>query len=86
MATINSVFAEQAAMRPGVAFVDTYALFGGADFDSFAHYRASDGLHFTSEGGRYLAEEVLRTLIEMMDARRAAAQEWSRLERPDQLR
>lgn len=86
MATINSVFAEQAAMRSDVAFVDTYALFGGADFSAFAQYRAVDGLHFTSAGGRYLAEEVMRTLIAMMDARRATAQEGSRLERPDQIR
>lgn len=73
MAAVNSAIAEQAAMREDVAFVDTYALFGGADFDSYAHLRHSDGLHLNVAGGRYLAEEVMRTLIAMMDERRDAA-------------
>lgn len=72
MATMNSVFADQAAARDGVWFLDTYALFGGEDYWSYSGYRAGDGLHFTYGGGQLLGQAVFDLVQQILDARRAA--------------
>ena len=72
MATMNSVFAEQAAARDGVWFLDTYALFGGEDYWSYSGYRAGDGLHFTYGGGQLLGQAVFGLVQQILDERKAA--------------
>lgn len=72
MATMNSVFAEQAAARDGVWFLDTYALFGGEDYWSYSGYRAGDGLHFTYGGGQLLGQAVFDLVQQILDERKAA--------------
>jgi hypothetical protein len=70
MQPINDVFRSEAALRPWVTFVDVYPLsvdssgnyvqFWPNEFGHLVQARADDGVHFTSEGGRLLALEVLR--------------------------
>jgi hypothetical protein len=70
MQPLNDVFKTEAARRPWVTFVDVYPM----SVDSRGNYiqfwpdehgvpvqaRANDGVHFTSEGGRLMALEVMR--------------------------
>jgi len=66
---MNRIFAEEAASRPWVTYVDVWALTSDAN-GNYAQYlpdehgvlraiRANDGVHFTPEGGRRLAMAVL---------------------------
>lgn len=70
---MNRIFAEEAAKRPWVTYVDVYGVTSAAD-GSYAAYlpdaagvvqlmRASDGVHFTPAGGRLLADRVLRAIL-----------------------
>lgn len=70
---VNRVFQEQAATRPWVVYVDTWALTSWSD-GSYSQYlpdeagldqmvRYSDGIHFTGAGGRRLAMGVLAALF-----------------------
>jgi hypothetical protein len=72
IAQINQVFRDVAARHPEVVYVDAYALFStpegeytpsvsGGEGESI-RVRADDGVHFTPEGGDYLAEAVLASL------------------------
>jgi hypothetical protein len=65
----NQVYAEEAAKRPWVRFVDTYGLFADAD-GHYADYlptgdgtlilmRQSDGIHWSRAGGDRVADAVL---------------------------
>jgi hypothetical protein len=75
---INEIVESEAAKRPGkVAFVDTVPVlsaFGGGyteylqrDDGSLIQVRATDGIHFTREGGDLIAAEVLKTMRETFD-------------------
>jgi hypothetical protein len=75
---INEIFEEEAKKRPGeVAFVDTVPIlsaFGGGyteylalDDGSVVQVRATDGIHFTREGGDLIAAEVLETMNKTFD-------------------
>jgi hypothetical protein len=75
---INEIFEEEAKKRPGeVAFVDTVPIlsaFGGGyteylalDDGSVVQVRATDGIHFTREGGDRIAAEILKTMRETFD-------------------
>jgi hypothetical protein len=69
---INAIFQEEAAKRPWVTYVDTWA----ATSDENGNYsqllpdadgqliraRADDGVHFTQEGGRILAGLVMEAI------------------------
>lgn len=70
---MNRIFAEEAAARPWVTYVDIYALTSAPD-GSYSAYlpdengvmqlmRASDGVHFTAAGGRLLATRVLQAIL-----------------------
>jgi hypothetical protein len=70
---LNQVFAQEAAKRPWVIYVDTWALTSDAD-GNYAQYlpdengvvhaiRGDDGIHLTSEGGRRLALAAIRALF-----------------------
>nr|WP_297807824.1 DUF459 domain-containing protein [Tepidiforma sp.] len=71
---INAVFAEQAAARPWVLYLDTWALTSAPDGSYAAALpdehgtlqvvRVSDGVHFTPAGGRRLALAVIAALFE----------------------
>jgi hypothetical protein len=74
MATINAVFAEEAARAPGVTFVPTWSRYAGAD-GQFAAFlpdalgrlrpaREADGVHYTPAGARMLAAHLLDALCE----------------------
>lgn len=69
---MNQVFAEEAGKRPWVRYLDTWSLTSDAT-GNYAEYlpdengvlqqvRASDGVHFTPEGGRRLALAVIAAL------------------------
>lgn len=70
---LNAIFAEEAAKRPWVVFVDTYALTSWSDgsfaweqtdvFGNLVKIRHEDGVHFTSAGGRHLAVGVMGALF-----------------------
>jgi len=68
----NQVYAEEAAKRPWIRFIDTYALFADAD-GHYADYlpsadgtlilmRQSDGIHWSRAGGDRVADAVLTAL------------------------
>jgi hypothetical protein len=66
---MNQVFAEEAGKRPWVRYVDTWALTSDAS-GNFTPYlpdgtmaRGSDGVHFTSAGGNYLAQAVIAAIL-----------------------
>ncbi len=70
---LNRIFQEQAATRPWVVYVDTWALTSWSD-GSYSQYlpdengveqmlRYADGIHFTGAGGRRLAMGVLTALF-----------------------
>jgi hypothetical protein len=69
---LNEVFRAQAALRPWVTYVDIYPMTVDAygyyaqywlnEYGQWVQARADDGIHFTSEGGRLVALEVLRQL------------------------
>jgi hypothetical protein len=66
---MNQVFAAEAAKRPWVRYVDTWALTSDAN-GNFTPYlpdgtlaRGSDGVHFTSAGGNYLAQAVIAAIL-----------------------
>ncbi len=70
---VNRVFQEQAATRPWVVYVDTWALTSWSDGSYSQHLpddsgveqmiRYPDGIHFTGAGGRRLAMGVLTALF-----------------------
>ncbi len=75
---INDIVRAEAERRPGkVAFVDTVPVlspFGGGyaeyllrDDGSVIQVRATDGIHFTREGGDLIAAEVLKTMGKTFD-------------------
>jgi hypothetical protein len=75
---INAIVEEEAKKRPGkVAYVDTVPVlsaFGGGfaeylplDDGTLVQVRATDGIHFTREGGDRIASEVLKTMRETFD-------------------
>ena len=66
---MNQIFAEEAAQRPWVRYVDTWALTSDGT-GNYTPYlpdgtlaRADDGVHFTSAGGYYLAEAVVAAIV-----------------------
>ncbi len=71
---INAIFQEQAALRPWVLYLDTWALTStpaGAYAEALPNaegvlevIRVSDGVHFTPAGGRRLALAVIAALFE----------------------
>ncbi|MCC7364899.1 MAG: DUF459 domain-containing protein [Dehalococcoidia bacterium] len=71
--TVNAIFQEQASIRSWVTYVDTWTATSDADGNYSAYavddygvtqlIRASDGVHFTSAGGDYLARIVLRAVL-----------------------
>jgi hypothetical protein len=71
--TLNAIFAEEAAKRPWVVYVDTFALTSWSDgsfaweqtdvFGNLVKIRHDDGVHFTSAGGRHLAVGVMGALF-----------------------
>jgi hypothetical protein len=71
--TLNQVFAEEAAARPWVTYVDTWSLTSDSQ-GSYQEYlpgedgalelvRVYDGVHFTPAGGRRLAAAVIAGLF-----------------------
>ncbi len=75
---INDIVREEAERRPGkVVFVDTVPVlsaFGGGyaeylplDDGTLVQVRATDGIHFTREGGDRIAAEVLKQMYETFD-------------------
>ncbi len=75
---INDIVKDEAAKRPGkVVFVDTVPVlsaFGGGyaeylprEDGSLVQVRATDGIHFTREGGDRIAAEVLKKMRETFD-------------------
>lgn len=83
MAALNQVYAEQAADRPWVTYVDPAALVGGAGgvySDTAAgadgapvEVRQPDGIHLTSAGGDLIAAHVIDLLGEQVDLGEASA-------------
>jgi hypothetical protein len=66
---MNQVFAAEAAKRPWVRYVDTWSLTSDAS-GNFTPYlpdgtlaRGTDGVHFTSAGGAYLAQAVIAAIL-----------------------
>jgi hypothetical protein len=75
---INEIVEEEAKKRPGkVVYVDTVPVlsaFGGGyaeylplDDGTIVQVRATDGIHFTREGGDRIASQVLKTMRETFD-------------------
>lgn len=71
MRVLSAIFREQAEVHPGVLFVDSYALFADTDGQfqvslvedgSPVTMRTSDGIHFTTAGGAYLAAAVMQEI------------------------
>lgn len=70
---LNAIFAEEAASRPWVVYVDTYVLTSWSDgsfaweqddvFGNLVKIRHDDGVHFTTAGGRHLAVGVMGALF-----------------------
>jgi len=64
MRALSAIFREQAAAHPGVVYFDSYALFaeGSGQYQvslGSVTMRTSDGIHFTTQGGAYLADAIL---------------------------
>lgn len=70
---LNAIASSEAAKRPSITFIDGYKIFA----DSKSQYasslpdpttgkrmllRAGDGIHFTGDGGDYMADELMRHL------------------------
>ncbi len=73
---VNSVFVEEAERRPDVAYIDAFDLFSvngafAGDFENrdgeVVTMRDLDGVHFTGEGARFLAQAVFDLLNEAFD-------------------
>ncbi len=74
MARLNAIYAEEAAGRPGVVFVDSWSLFvdGSGQYSAYLPdedgdivlMRQDDGIHLTRAGGDRLAKAVLRVIAE----------------------
>jgi hypothetical protein len=74
---LNSIYAAEAAKRPGNAFfVDTYPLFqdGAGNYNKYltvngqqVEMRAPDGIHFTRAGGDRIADAVMAELDNVYD-------------------
>ena len=73
VSAVNEVFRAEAAKRPWVTYLDAYALTSDAA-GNYAQYlidehgalvqaRDNDGVHFTSAGGKILANAVFYVLI-----------------------
>jgi len=60
MRVINGVFRAQAEKRPGVRYIDIWALFSDADGHYVAKWRGSDGVHFSLTGAQLLGKRVYR--------------------------
>ncbi len=70
---LNDIQREEAAKRPWVIYVDTFALTSLSDgtftweqsdiFGNIVRIRHDDGVHFTSAGGRHLAVGVMGALF-----------------------
>lgn len=66
---VNQVFAQEAAKRPWVRYVDTWSLTSDANGNYMAYTpdgslaRGDDGVHFTSAGGNYLAQAVIAAIL-----------------------
>ncbi len=70
---LNEFYAAGCAARPGAVYIDGYALFAGED-GAYASklpdasgevrlMRAKDGIHFTMDGARRIADEVVEVLL-----------------------
>ena len=77
MRELNTIYEVEAAKRPQVSYVSTRALFA-TDSGGFDRYlpdesgelvdvRLSDGIHLSTEGGRWLSELLLDKLAEVID-------------------
>lgn len=62
MRLINRIFEKQAGKRPGAEYVDIWDLYTAADGTFDPSLRLGDGVHFTVEGQRLLAERVLKAI------------------------
>ena len=62
MRVINTVVRKQAEKRPGVRFIDIWALFTDADGRYVAKWRGGDGVHFSTAGWRRLGKRVYRSI------------------------
>ena len=77
---MNEVFSAEAAKRPWVRYVDTWSLTSDAN-GNFTPYlpdgtlaRGSDGVHFTSAGGAYLAQAVVAAIVSSSRGAQAGAE------------
>jgi len=74
MARLNAIYAEEAAGRPGVVFVDSWSLFvdDGGRYSAYLPdedgdivlMRQEDGIHLTRAGGDRLAKAVLEVIAQ----------------------
>jgi uncharacterized protein len=62
MKVVNSVFRAEAKKRPGVEYIDIWALFADADGKYVARWRGSDGVHFSTDGWQRLGRRVYRAI------------------------
>ena len=79
MQLMNTIYREQAAIRPGVVFFDSRPVLSDAsggyrpyladNSGAMTLMRAGDGIHLTPEGGRRLARAVLDAVIGEVAAR-----------------
>ncbi len=77
MSALNQVYAEQAAVRPWVTYVDPAALVGGPDGTytdtgtgpdgAATELRQPDGIHLTAAGGDLIADHVLGLVDDQVD-------------------
>ncbi len=79
MQTINGIIKSEADKRPGVGYLDAWALFSDAsgayssvlpdDNSVPTLYRAADGIHFTWAGGEHLAMAVVNEVHRQIASR-----------------
>lgn len=55
---LNELFEDAAAKHPKVVYVDTFDLLGTAKGGFISALRSGDGVHFTDEGGRRIADAL----------------------------
>jgi len=62
MRAVNELFERVAASSPDVVYVDSYDLLAKKSGDFEPSLRSGDGVHYTNEGARVVAEAVWKAI------------------------